>query len=367
MNGSNMNLYFKTIQKGGLRVIGFPSDDSQTNDQPRQLEVVSQWAKNILRQEGNAILQQIDRLDNNFIKAINLILNCNGKIIVSGMGKAGLIGQKIAATLASTGTPAHFLHPAEAVHGDLGVIARKDLLLILSHSGETEEILRLLPTLRRMGIVIISMTASPWSSLGRYSNAVLSLGTLVEADTFNLAPSTSTTVMLALGDALALSVSKLRGFCDEDFARFHPGGTLGRRLSCVEEYMRPIDQCRICRDSMSVREIFSESKLPGRRSGAIILVDQEGKLSGIFTDSDLARIFEQKDFDKLEEPVCQIMTQSPKVIQLGERMQKAIDLMAERKISELPVLDENNIPIGMLDITDLVSFFPQPSAEDQIQ
>ena len=364
MNGTGMSLFKETAIRDGLRVIGFPSEDLLPNDQPRHQEIITEYAKSVLRQEANAILGQIGRLDNNFVKAIDLVLNCSGKIVVTGMGKAGLIGRKIAATFASTGKPAFFIHPSEAVHGDLGMISRKDLLLILSNSGETEEIVRLLPALRRMGNAVISLTASPWSSLGRYSTTVLSFGSLTEADSFNLAPTTSTTVMLALGDALALSVSRLQGFGDEDFARFHPGGALGKRLCCVEDYMRPIDQCRICGQEMSVREIFAESRLPGRRSGAIILVDKIGKLSGIFTDSDLARIFERKDFAKLEEPVCNIMTCSPYIAKIGDKMQKAVDLMAEKKISELPVLDENDIPAGMLDITDLVSFLPQSTAEN---
>lgn len=346
-------------EDNSFQVVGFPADEVQSTLSDADAAVILDYGRDILQQEGNALLTQMDRLNEDFSKAVGFLLKCRGKVVVSGIGKAGLIGQKIVATFSSTGTPSHFLHPAEAAHGDLGVVSQKDVLLILSHSGETEEVVRLLPSLRRLGVPIISITSSPWNTLGRFSHAIISMGNITEAGSLNLAPSTSTSIMLAIGDALALSTSRLRGFRDEDFARLHPGGSLGRKLSCVNDYMRPISQCRICSDQKSIREIFVESRLPGRRSGAILLIDIDGRLSGIFTDSDLARIFERRDFDLLERPVDEMMTRLPKVVVSGSRMQDAVALMGEKKISELPVIDDAGSPIGILDITDLVAFFPE--------
>ena len=215
-------------------------------------------------------------------------------MIVSGIGKAGLIGQKIMATLASTGTPSHFLHPAEAVHGDLGRVHADDVVLVLSQSGETEEIVRLLPPLAELGVPIIAITGRADSTLGRAARVVIDLGPVEEACPLGLAPSSSTTAMLAVGDALALVVSRMRGFAREDFARFHPAGNLGLKLSKVEQHMRPLEQCRVAPEGQTVREVLVRVSVPGRRTGATMLVDAEGKLSGIFTDSDLARLFEQR-------------------------------------------------------------------------
>jgi arabinose-5-phosphate isomerase len=275
------------------------------------------------------------------------------------MGKAGLIGRKLVATFASTGTPAHFLHPAEAVHGDLGRLREGDVVLILSQSGETEEIVRLLPSLEEMGTPIIAVTACGESTLGRSAEVVLELGALEEAGGLRLAPSTSTTTMLALGDALALVVSRMRGFAREDFARFHPAGSLGRKLSRVNQYCRPMSLCRVAEDSLSVREVFVGRSMPGRRTGAIMLVDGEGRLTGLFTDSDLARLFEHRREETLDEPICSVMTRNPLTIQDGALMTDAVALMAERKISELPVVDGGGHPTGLIDVTDVVALFPQ--------
>ena len=348
-----------------IHLADFPeSGNSPDNEQiggEEETESVLKLARNILRQESQAVFEQIQRLDEDFCKAVSLILNCSGNVVVTGMGKAGLIGQKIAATLSSTGTPSHFLHPAEAFHGDLGTIRSGDCLIILSYSGETEEITRLIPALKKRHFPIIAITAHRGSTLGRRADVLLSMGTLAEADSWNLAPSTSTTVMLALGDALALVVSRKRNFRAEDFARFHPGGSLGRKLSHVEEMMRPITQCRVASEERTIREIFVQCRQPGRRSGAILLTDGLGRLSGIFTDSDLAKLFERRNDEFLDLPVCSVMTRTPQTVRVGTRMLDAVAVMGERKISELPVLDPDGIPIGMLDITDLVGFFPEPS------
>ncbi|MBN2293039.1 MAG: KpsF/GutQ family sugar-phosphate isomerase [Pirellulales bacterium] len=320
-------------------------------------------AREIIKLESRTLAQLADRLDQSFCDAVNLLCQCRGSVIVSGMGKAGLVGQKIMATLASTGTRAHCLHPAEAVHGDLGRVRRDDLVLMLSQSGETEEVVRLLPMLADARIPVVAITANSESTLGRAATVVIELGRLEEAGTLRLAPSTSTTAMLALGDALALVASQMRGFRREDFARFHPGGSLGQRLSRVEQLMRGLDCCRVAEQNNTVREVLVNVSLPGRRTGAIMLVDDDGKLSGIFTDSDLARLFEQRRDPQLDIPISSVMTVDPLSALLGTLVTDAVDTMARRKISELPVVDASGRPVGLIDITDVVGLMPK---EDQL-
>ncbi len=320
---------------------------------------VLSFGQQILTQEARAILEVANHLDHRFLQAAYRILRCPGCLIVSGIGKAGLVGQKLSATFASTGTPSHFLHPAEAAHGDLGKISKNDAILMLSQSGETEEVTRLLPSLRQAGIPLIALTASTESTLGRAADVVLPLGRHGEADPLGLAPSTSTSVMMALGDALALAVSQRRRFKNEDFAKFHPGGALGRKLSLVDEHLRPLDRCRIASDSETVREVFVRHRVPGRRSGAILLTAADGKLSGIFTDSDLAKLFEGRNEHKLDLPIRNVMTQKPTSAKIGTKMLEAIAVMGERRISELPIVDAENFPVGMIDITDVVAAFPE--------
>jgi arabinose-5-phosphate isomerase len=312
------------------------------------------YAREIVRLEGQALLGLATRLDMEFCRAVDCLFNCRTSAIVTGMGKAGLIGQKIAATLGSTGTRSHFLHPAEAFHGDLGRIHRDDVVLVLSQSGETEEITRLLPPLSALGVKLIAITADRGSTLARAATVVLALGPLKEACALGLAPSTSTTAMLALGDALALVVSRMRSFGPEDFARFHPGGSLGRKLSKVEDHMRRLTQCRVASDALTVRSVLAAPAPAGRRSGAILLLDAAGRLSGIFTDSDLARLFESRRDTALDEPIRNVMTARPITVPAGSMVSDAMAIMAERKLSELPILDDDARPIGLLDITDLV-------------
>ncbi len=318
--------------------------------------------KQVLRQQAEALSRLSEQLDGEFCRAAQLVHDCRGCVIVSGMGKAGLVGQKTMATLASTGTRAHFLHPAEAIHGDLGRVDSNDVVLMLSQSGETEEIVRLLPPLAELGVPLIAITAMPTSRLGRAAAVVLSLGTLREACTLGLAPSTSTTAMIAVGDALALVVSQMKGFAAEDFARFHPGGSLGRKLSRVEDVMRPLADCRVADDRLSVREVFVDLSRPGRRTGAIMLVDAEGRLSGIFTDSDLARLFEGNRDAAFDQPIAAIMTASPAKVDQGLRLPVAVEMMRTKKISELPVVDEQNRPVGLIDITDVMTLLPAEKA-----
>jgi arabinose-5-phosphate isomerase len=314
--------------------------------------------KQILKQESLAIQELAENLDERFLQAVYRILCCEGNVLVCGIGKAGLVGQKISATLASTGTPSHFLHPAEAVHGDLGKIKKKDVVLILSQSGETEEIVRILPSIRKFRVETIAITASEQSTLARNAHIVLPIGQIEEADSLGLAPSTSTAVMIALGDALALTVSQRRRFRADNFAILHPGGSLGRKLSRVDEYLRGLERCRIAPDSETIREVFVRHRISGRRSGAILLTGNDGRLSGIFTDSDLAKLFEQKYEHLIDLPIRMSMTSKPTAVITGTRMSDAITIMSEKRISELPVVDENGWPIGMIDITDVIAAFP---------
>lgn len=317
-------------------------------------------AKEILRMEATALWKLSNELHSTLTDAVELVHRSTGSVIVTGMGKAGLIGQKITATLASTGTRAHFMHPAEAFHGDLGRIHAGDVVLALSQSGETGEVTQLLPSLAEIGVPIVSIVARGDCTLGKASKIVIELGELDEACSLGLAPSTSTTAMLAVGDALALVLSKMRGFTAEDFARFHPGGSLGRKLSRVEDCMRPIAECRVANVAATIREVLVACSKPGRRTGAIMLVDDQGKLAGLFTDSDLARQFETGSETELaqtlSQPAGELMVRSPTTVPLGCRMQQAVTLLAGKKISELPVVDETGKPVGLVDVTDIVGW-----------
>ncbi|MDA7950328.1 MAG: KpsF/GutQ family sugar-phosphate isomerase [Pirellulaceae bacterium] len=318
-----------------------------------------QLGKEILTLEASALLQLAREFDYQaFAKAVEMVAKCQGNLIVIGMGKAGLIGKKISATLASTGTPSHFLHPGEAYHGDLGRIHKNDIAMVLSFSGETEEVTRLLPSLVQAQVPLIAITKEKTNTLGEAATVTLPLGDLKEACSLGLAPSTSTTAMLAIGDAVALVASKQKDFAAEDFARFHPGGSLGKKLATVNELMRPLGECRLASDKMSVREILASLSSPGRRTGAIILTNSQGELSGVFTDSDLARILERKEDHLLSLPIHEIMTANPATIDSGEKVAVAVLLLQEKKISELPVVDVKNRPVGLIDITDLLTLMP---------
>lgn len=316
------------------------------------------FGREVLRAEAEAITAIAAKLDQRFGHAVEIVFACRRSVIVIGMGKAGIIAQKIAATLASTGTPSHFLHPAEAAHGDLGRIHADDVVVILSASGETEEIIRLLPPIQSLGCPLIAVTANTASSLARAATECLEIGSGREACSLGLAPSTSTTCMLALGDALALVVSRMRGFAAEDFARFHPGGSLGRKLARVDDLMRPLEECRVARDEENVRAVFARARRPGRRTGAIMLVDSSHRLSGLFTDSDLAKLLELKRDSELDRPIAELMTRAPKTLAAGSRVREAVALMAECRISELPIVDSEGRPVGLVDITDVVAWLP---------
>jgi len=331
---------------------------------PLTIEEQIRAAREIVRREAVAIWELSDRLNESFSEAVRLVYKCRGSALVSGMGKAGLIGQKIAATLASTGTRAHFIHPAEAFHGDLGRIHPDDVVILLTQSGETAEVVQLLPSLSDFGVALIAITSSRDSTVGRAAQVVIELGQLEEACSLGLAPSTTTTAMLAVGDALALVLSKMHNFQADDFARFHPGGALGRQLSRVDDIMRPLDQCRCADDSQSVREVIVACTRPGRRTGAIMLTDSAGQLTGLFTDSDLARLFERRNETALDRPIREVMVAKPTTVRTGLRVGDAVALLAERKFSELPVVDAEGRPIGLIDVTDVVGLKAQPAATD---
>lgn len=309
-------------------------------------------AKEVLKIEAEAISSLIKRIDKNFEKAVRLILSCKGKVVVTGMGKPGIIGAKISATLSSTGTPSLSLHPADAIHGDLGRVTKDDVVIAISNSGETEEILRLLPTLRKIGAKIIGMTGNLKSTLAKYSDVILDVGVKKEACPMGLAPTASTTAMLALGDALAIALLEERGFKEEDFAFFHPGGALGKRLILkVEDIMRRGKDNPIVRADMKIKDVLL--KITEARAGSSSVVDKKGKLIGIFTDGDLRRHLEE-DPALPTKRVKEVMTKNPTTITKERLAADAFRILREKKIDEIPVVDEKKRPIGLVDVQDLL-------------
>ena len=285
---------------------------------------------------------------------MELIHRCTGRIAITGTGKSADVGQKMAGTLNSTGTRAYVLDATRALHGDLGMVHPNDVVLILSHSGESEEILRIVGPLRSLASALIGLTSNGASSLARQSDVAIVLGPLEEVCPLGLAPSTSTTAMIAVGDALAFVLSRLREFTHEDFARFHPSGSLGRKLLRVDSVMRQGRDLRIASHRQTVRDVFADGRRRGRRTGAVMLVDDAGMLVGLFTDSDLARLFEQRRDAALDRPIEEVMTNHPLTTSVGERVLAAIEILRTHRISELPVVDDGGRPVGLLDITDLL-------------
>ena len=321
------------------------------------------FARDVLRVEADALDLVRDRLDGTIAQAAGLVHRCAGGVIVTGMGKAGLVGQKLAATLASTGTRAYPLHPAEAIHGDLGRIRADDVVIALSQSGETDEVVRIIPAIRRLGASLVAITERASSTLGRAADFCIAMGPIREACPLGLAPSASSTAMMAVGDALSLLVSRLRNFRAEDFALYHPGGALGRRLAFVADLMRTDGRLRITHQARTVRDVFVALAGPRRRSGAVLIVDDAGRLAGIFTDSDLARLFERRQDALLDGPIAAVMTADPLQVAVGATVAEAVDLMKARKISELPVVDRLGRPVGLIDLTDLIGLVPTDPEE----
>ena len=308
-------------------------------------------ARRILKIESEAIAKLIPRLGASFEKAVELLFECKGRVIVSGMGKAGFIAGKISATLASTGTPSLYLHPADAFHGDLGRVTEEDCVLLLSHSGETEEITRLLSPLKKIGVKILAMT-SPESTLARNADVVLDISVDQEACSLGLAPSASTAVSLAMGDALALTLSKRKGFREEDFAFLHPGGSLGKKLIKVKDLMRKGKDHAIVHQETSVKEaLFAITQA---RAGSRTVVNGLGKLVGIFTDGDLRRHLREQGEKILLIKIGEVATRNPLNVQEDRLAAEALHLLKEKKIDELPVIDGQGKAVGLLDVQDLL-------------
>ena len=315
------------------------------------LSVIAQ-GREVLAIEVEAVSKLSDRLDRSFVAAVELILGCSGKLAVTGIGKSGAIGRKLAGTFSSTGTPALFLHPAEGVHGDLGVLSGQDVLLLLSHSGETDELISIMPVVARIGARVIAMLGSPKSTIARYSDVVLDVSVEREACPLGLAPTASTIAMLAMGDALALAVMKARKFTREDFALFHPAGTLGRRLLLrAADVMRTGDSVAVVEADTLLRDVLFA--ITRAAAGAACVVDGKGKLVGIITDGDVRRHL-LKDESCLSWPAAQVMTRSPRTIGPDRPAEEGLRVMEELRIGEMPVVEDGK-PVGVLMLKDLLA------------
>jgi len=308
--------------------------------------------REIIGIEARAIERLRSRIGKDFEKAVRLMALCRNRVILTGMGKPGLIARKLAATLASTGTPSLYLHPAEAVHGDLGMVTARDLIIAISQSGETEEIVRLLPILKKKGTPLIAMTSMPKSTLAKYADVVLDLGVTREACPLNLAPSASTTASLAMGDALALTLLKIKKFRPEDFAKLHPGGSLGKKLLRVEDIMRKGKANPVVRTGTSVRRALL--RITAARAGSCTIVDRKGRLAGIFTDGDLRRHLREKGEGILNLAIEKVATLKPRVIGKNRLAEEAFHVMESLRIDEIPVVDDRSRVVGLLDVQDLM-------------
>lgn len=332
-------------------IISTPSDERAEGF---DAERVVADARAVIEAEAAAVTSLAKRLSPDIAALAQRILACSGSVIVTGLGKSGLVGQKISATLASTGTPSHFVHAAEAAHGDLGRISKSDIVLALSNSGESEELLRLVKPVKTMGALFVVMTGDKTSSLARHAEILLDIGDIAEACPMGLVPTASTTAMMVLGDALAMAIFNCRGFGREEYARFHPGGHLGRKLMRVSEIMRSGAENPIANDSDSLRDVIKVMTRTAGRPGAASIVDANGMLVGFFTDGDLRRLLENHDF-KGESAIKDIMIRAPKSVTADQLVAEADRLMREHKIDQLPVVDARNIPVGFIDIQDVLS------------
>ncbi|WP_228875310.1 arabinose 5-phosphate isomerase KdsD [Paraburkholderia saeva] len=310
-------------------------------------------ARDVLDIEADAVRALRDQLDDGFVEAIDFILSCRGRVVVSGIGKSGHVARKMAATLASTGSPAFFVHPAEASHGDLGMVTADDVFIAMSNSGESEELVSILPLIKRLGAKLIAITGKPASTLAKLADVHLNAGVSKEACPMNLAPTASTTAALALGDALAVAVLDARGFGADDFARSHPGGALGRRLlTYVRDVMRTDDEIPKVPASATLREALMQ--LTAKRMGMTAIVDSNNHVEGIFTDGDLRRVLERAgDFREL--PIADVMTKGPRMIGPDQLAVEAVELMERHRINQMLVVDEKGTLIGALNMHDLFS------------
>ncbi len=323
-----------------------------TSVRPLDSSTLLAIARETLAIEANALTDMSARLDEAFSNAVRAILSCTGRVVVMGMGKSGHVGRKVAATLASTGTPAFFVHPAEASHGDLVMITSADTVLAISNSGESDELTAILPLIKRMGVTLLAMTGRPTSNLGRYADIVLDTGVTKEACPHNLAPTASTTAQLAMGDALAIALLNARGFRPDDFARSHPGGALGRKLlTLVSDIMRPQDAAPKVPLDASLTDMMREISAKGL--GATAVVNEQGHLVGIFTDGDLRRLIESGT-DLRHIHAQAVMHRNPRTISPESLAVEAADLMETHRINSVLVVDENNQLCGALNYHDLM-------------
>jgi arabinose-5-phosphate isomerase len=315
------------------------------------------FARQVLDAEAQAVARIA--IDDSFHQAVDLILRAtegHGSVVVSGLGKSNFIGQKLSATFASTGTPSHFLHPADAMHGDLGRIRRGDVVLILSFSGNTQEIVALATTLRQDKADVVAIVGTPQCDLARLATVALCVGDVTEACPLNLAPTASTTAMLALGDALALAVMRRRNFGVDDFRKYHPGGSLGRQLMPVLQAMRfrVNETLPLIPQTMTVQQALDVDWPGDRRAGAILIVNEQGELSGIFTDGDLRRLI-RRGVSFLNQPIGQVMTRKPRHLTHTALVRDAVQMVREFRFDEIPVVDAHRRPLGLIDVQDLVS------------
>ena len=314
-------------------------------------------AKQVLKIEADSIRRLISRIDKDFEKAVELVYACKGRVVVTGMGKAGIIGQKISATLSSTGTPSLWLHSAEAIHGDIGRVRKEDIVIIISNSGETEEILKLIPQIKKIGTKLIAITGNKKSSLAKNSDALLDVSIKEEACPLGLAPMASTTSMLAMGDALCAALMDKRKFKRSDFAFLHPGGSLGKQLLLkVEDIMRKASSYPIVRESRKVKEVLLA--ITAFRAGSATVVDKNGKVRGIFTDGDLRRhlgnVGDRHACPLLERKIKDVMTRNPMTIKKGCLAVEALRILQEYKIDEIQIVDKKGRAIGLVDVQDLL-------------
>jgi len=319
--------------------------------------MLKKLAKQVLRIEADSIRQLISRIDSSFEKAVELLYSTKGRVVVTGMGKAGIIGQKISATLASTGTPSLWLHSVEAIHGDLGRVRKEDVLIAISNSGETEEITHLIPLIKKIGSRLIAITGNKKSTLAKNSDALLDVSIKEEACPLGLAPMASTTSMLAMGDALCAALMDKRKFKKSDFAFLHPGGILGKQLLLkVEDIMRKSFSNPIVRESRKVKDVLLA--ITASKAGSATVVDKKGKVKGIFTDGDLRRhlgnVGDRHACPLLERKIKDVMTKNPRTLKKGCLAVEALRILQEYKIDEIPIVDEKDKAIGLVDVQDLL-------------
>ncbi len=315
-----------------------------------------EYARRVIETEAAAIISVKPIVNESFARACEIIHGCTGSCIVSGIGKAGIIARKISATLASTGTPSHFLHPAEAVHGDLGRLRENDVVIVLSYGGETDEVTRLINLVKQLGITLISITGDSDSTLGKHSDIVLCMGQMSEACPLGVAPSVSTTCMLAVGDALAFTIMKAREFSVEDYVRFHPGGSLGAKLMTVEQSMmfKPGEKLPLVEIPDTIKQLLEKTD-DLKRHGAVMVVDEDETLAGIITDADLRRLVTKHGRDAFDFKTGDVMTADCKRIRADALAAEATAIFHKYRIDELPVVDANDRPVGLIDVQDIVT------------